>query len=480
MIIKVKRTAKDRALGPQHKTFSRREFIERGIFTTTMAAALPHMLMKDAFAAATCPTATAIPGGIAQIHMPGGGSASASYPLNLQQLNMATTGSSASNLWGITGGANLAQIFSNGGVDITSPFGQTLMTPPPGITAAAWKATLKQVSYGANYGAAPQDDGGGENLGHVGASSPDKKSVLNTDLLINGNGVAMANWATGLGAISKVNTKTTALTSASLATGFGITPSTGTNGTLFNNTATAANALGALFSSLLSSGRTGGDTSLTAASCGFLGDSQMASSTFGTNLFTPANIPAIVASGVTLGTMSAEELDFLAAYYQSNMGQLGGITSLNPGADYHNQNVQTTIAPYDQNIALQVRAWLLASMIANTPSAMIITTNGSPGPNGTVAATITGISGGTATQTVNGPSAQGDDGGSFSAHQSIPTLNSTGTFGTDGTTKVDSRIVSVPQSVGSLYFTALNYLGFSTTAFGGVLASKGITPVSLI
>jgi hypothetical protein len=503
MIIKVKRTAKDRPLVADHKTYSRREFMERGIFTTTMAAALPHAIVasmaKSAFASsASCPVAAAAPGGLAQIHGPGGGFSIASYILTMNQLNMATTGSSAANLWGVTGGANLTQCFANAGVDATSPFGNALLTPPPGITATAWTKALKQCSWGFNFGTATADDGGGEQQGHIGSYSPIKKSVLNKDIAINANGVSLAPWATALGSSTdKVNTSSQKLTAASLAAGFGIAPSKGTSGSLFANTAAAGTALGNLFSSLLGGSRTGATTSLTAASCGFMGDSQMAASTFGTNLFTAANIPAIVSSGVTLASLTTEELAFLAAYYQSDIGQLGGITSVNPGADYHGQSVQNTIAPYDQNLGIQVRMWLLAAMIAQQPAAMILSTNGTPGPNGTQNVTINAVSGSaTTTVAVNGNSAQGDDGGSFSGNGLLcyapnsatpPTLAWTGTVLSDGKVKASPLIASVPSAIASHYFTALSYLNtlngnaFNTTQFLAVLAANGVTaPVNLM
>jgi hypothetical protein len=167
MIIKVKRSIKDYAIDAGHKTFSRRQFMERGICTTTMLAALPHVLVasmtKSAFAASsTCPVASAAPGGLAQMHGPGGGFNMAGYVLTMEQLNMASTGSNAANLWGITGGANLVQCGSNWGVDKTHPFGNAILTPPPGVSAATWNAALKQTSWGYNFGSATQDDGGGE------------------------------------------------------------------------------------------------------------------------------------------------------------------------------------------------------------------------------------------------------------------------------------------------------------------------------
>ena len=77
MIIRVKRTAKDRPLVADHKTYSRREFMQRGVFTTTMMATLPHAVVasmaKSAFGATACPVSVAAPGGLAQIHGPGGG-----------------------------------------------------------------------------------------------------------------------------------------------------------------------------------------------------------------------------------------------------------------------------------------------------------------------------------------------------------------------------------------------------------------------
>ena len=145
----------------------------------------------------------------------------------MAQLNMATAGSSAANLWGITGGANLTQCFSNAGVDSTSPFGNAILTPPPGIAAATWTAALKQVSYGFNFGTATADDGGGQQLGHIGSASPVKQSTLNKDININGNGIALAPWATALGsATDKVAVSTQKLTGAAIAAGFGIAPAT--------------------------------------------------------------------------------------------------------------------------------------------------------------------------------------------------------------------------------------------------------------
>lgn len=336
-----------------------------------------------------------------------------------------------------------------------------------------------------------------------------KLSALNTDLQVN-NQVSLASWAVGQGSINKVSAKN-AISPTTFASGFGITPSTGTNGAIFSNTSGAAGALGQLFSSMLSSGRAGGQAALTAASCGFSGDAGMASSTFGINLFTPANIAGNPfatgnATGLNLnannGGLTLQEQAFLAAYYQSAIGQLGAITSDDPGADYHNQNVQTTISPYDQGIALKLRMWLLASFIANQPSAFILSTNGTPGPTGTQNVAITGVTGsgtggsGTATVNVNGNDAQGDNGGTSSAEaiflftpvgKTPPMLYSTGTLNTDGSTpKASPSIPSVPAAIGSLYFTALNHIaafnpsGVKLTAFQAELVAKGITPYNML
>jgi hypothetical protein len=495
MIIRIKKDAKDRILGPKHRTYSRREFLERGIATTTMAAAIPGAIAtgisRDAMAALTCPAATAgTPGGVGHLNGSGGGFSIGAFILsanpNTDQLNLVASagGANAANMYGVTGGTALSACFANAGVATDSPFGATLLTPPPGITQAAWNQALKQVSVGGNLGCSPNDDGAGDNLGQLGAISPYKVAANNSDVLINQQ-VSLASFAQGLGPQIKISGNPTGLTTAKLASSFGITPAAQTNATLFANTAAAATQLGSIFSSILGGTRMGAQASLTAAACGFQGDSVMASASYGTNLFTPANIPAISGSGVSLAGLSAMELAFLGAYYASNTGQVGAIVADNPGADYHNQS-QTTICAFDSNMGLQVRAWLLAAMIAQTPSVMFITTNGQAGCSGTAAGTIT-VNG--TTQNVNGPSAQGDEGGAYSAHWMLayapngktpPALKTTGTIDQNGRATVDARITSVATSTASLYFTALMYFGIPTTLFSNVLASKAIIPVPLI
>ena len=128
--------------------------------------------------------------------------------------------------------------------------------------------------------------------------------------------------------------------------------------------------------------------------------------------------------------------------------------------------------------------WLLAAMISQKPSAMVISTNGTPGPDGTQNVTIPSVTGSTATTvSVNGNSAQGDDGGSYSGNgllvyapngKTPPPLFSTGTIASDGTVKADSRITTVPAAIASHYFTALTYLGFNTTQFLQVLSANGV------
>jgi hypothetical protein len=493
MIIKVKGKEKERHIDASHPGQSRRDFLKRGLFTTSMMATLPHAVVasmaKSAFAG-SCPVASAAPGGLAQIHGPGGGYAISSYVLNAQQMELAaTTNSAYTNAWGITGGTNLVACFAGGsGVDKTSPFGAAILTPPPGVAAATWTAALARVSFGFNFGTATSDDGGGQNSGHIGSASPVKQSVLNKDINIDGNGVALAPWAIALGAATdKVAVSPTKLTAASMASGFGIAPATGTTGQLFANASSVGSSLGNLFNSILGNGRAGAANSMTAASCGFVGDAAMASSTFGTSLFTASGIPALTA-GATVATLTAAEQAFLAAYYQSNVGQIGGVISVNPGADYHQQSLQQTVGPYDQQVGIQVRMWILAAMISAKPSAMIYSTNGSPGPQGTGATTLPAFTGGTTTTfNVNNP--QGDDGGSFSGNgillyappsMALPSLFSTGTITSQASVNADSRLPTVSSAIASHYLTALTFLGFNTTQFRAVLASNGVAAANQV
>src|SRR5262249_31013156 len=124
MVIRVKKNAKDRSFGPEHRRWSRRDFLEHGLYTTTLAAAVPGALAtglaKDAMAALNCPAVSSgTPGGIAHIHGDGGFSIGA-YVLsgnsNTDQLNIASAGSNAANMYGVTGGAALSPCFANGGL----------------------------------------------------------------------------------------------------------------------------------------------------------------------------------------------------------------------------------------------------------------------------------------------------------------------------------------------------------------------------
>jgi hypothetical protein len=504
MIIRVKKDAKDRILGPQHRTYSRREFIEAGIATTTMATAIPSALAmslaKSAEAGTTpvCPPASSgVPGGVGHLNGSGGGFSIGAYILsgnaNTDQLNLVASsgGVNAANMYGVTGGAMVTQCFANGGVAADSPFGATMLTPPAGISATAWTQALSRVSVGGNLGASPNDDGAGENLGQIGAISPYKQAANNTDIYIN-KAVTQASFAQGLGPQISISGSPSNLTTAKLATSFGITPAANTNATLFANTAAAATQLGSIFSTVFGGARTGAPQSLTAAACGFQNDAVMASTTYGTGLVTvPASV--VTASGLQTGSLSAMELAFLGAYYASNQGQVGAIVADNQGADYHGQSA-ATISAFDGNMGLQVRAWLLAAMLSQQPSVMFITTNGQAGCSGTQAGGTITTNGTTTGTAPNGaalatPAAAGDEGGRYSAHwmlayapnnKPMASLKTTGTISNDGGAVADNRIVSVSTSVASMYFTALQFFGLPTTGFSNVLASKGIVPVSLI
>ena len=483
MRIKVNKSWKEFVDKKPHPTFSRRDFLSRGLATSVATVAIPHALSmamaKNAFgSAASCPPAVRTPGALAQIYRDGGPTVGAMF-LNQQQvsfMNAAVAGN-----YGIVQ-TDIAQVGANWYLATSSPFAIGLMTPPSGISQAAWNAVLMKTSLGGHYGAFNQDDGAGENSGLLGGASTFKPSVLGKDLRIN-NQASLATWAQGIPSTGvSGNPSQLSVTNGSIAKNFGIQPAGNTTSALMSNSAAAADSLSQLFLGLFGANRTMAQGAVSKATCGFYGDSVLADPTYGNGLFNPTAIGAL-SSAITLANLSQEEQSLLAAYYQSAVGSLGGVFVQQNGCDYHGQSVQNTIAPSDYEAGRMVGMFLAACSIAGSKGAMIMLHNGQAIASGVVAATV-----GPNNVNTNGPSAQGDAGGAYNAGfilafdpSSPPVLSSTGTFNTtSGNVTAASAVGASTDAVSGLYLTAFAHLGLNVSQAASAMAEGSPQNIMLI
>jgi hypothetical protein len=482
-LIRVKKNWKDFIEQKPHKTYSRRDFLSRGIATATASIVLPHAIMgalikKASASQSSCPGSNRAPGGIAQLFREGGPSIGAMF-LNEQQVNFMS--SSIAATYGISGAANIKKVGSNWYLDVTSPFAIALMTAPPGISQTQWDAVLMNTSLGGHYGPFFNDDGAGRNLGQLGGISPWKSSQLGIDLAVNHHST-LANWANGMPTTS-VPGPTSSVTAASIGNTFVVKPA-GITSQILTNTATASDALSQIFSSVFGAGRANAASALSKAVCGFYGDSQLLGSTPVSSFFDPTQISSLT-SAITVASLSVEQQGFLAAFYQSAVGAIGVVSTEQSGQDYHlPASVSETVAPGDFEAGQIVQMFIAANYIAQTKGAMIINSNGNAFSKGTAAVTV-----GPNSVATNVSTPQGDSGGSYNAGfilaygpSSPPTLNMTGTFSsTNGTVRGSPAVSTVPAALGGLYLTAMGYLGFDLTTAMSVMQSNGLAnPSSLM
>lgn len=482
MIIKVSKNWKDLVdSGSGHKILSRREFLARGMATSAMAVALPHIFakgfVKEAWGAGTVPS-----GGIFTSFSNGGCTQGARILSDIQAAAVAASKTMAAN-YGVLG-TDMVNLGPNFNVSASSPFGATLLQGPDGYTGgpAAWKANvLSKCAAGGHFGPFNADDGAGQNSGLWGIVSPFQTSTAGKDIVIN-NSVTVASFAAGapLDSIKGKGNNNTApfsslgVTSASLASVFSLTPATAglaTSATIAS-AATASTQIASAFSSLFNNATGVGATMLANAQSAMNKNAPLASPTYGASLFTPAQIPALTATGgltaAGIASFSPQEQALLASYYQSSIRGVGGVITHWGGRDYHGQDVQQSIAPSDIEEARALVMALAASAAAGTNAVFMHFSNGQAIASGVQSVTAT-IGTNTAA-VVNGPVAQGDAGGSYNACTAVfysPTAAPAGTkfSGTINATTGNATAasgISVPLAVGGMYLSALAFTNGGT------------------
>jgi hypothetical protein len=482
-IIRVKPNWQDVYEGKPHPVLTRRDFLKRGLATTTLSTLAPTAVMamlakKAAAGTLNCPTSSRVPGGIAQLYRAGGPAVGASF-LNATQVGFMT--STIASDYGFSGVSALQQYGSNWWVDPTSPFGMAVITPPPGWVGglATWKAALARTTLGGHYGQFNADDAVGNSAGQLAGCGPMKPSQTGTDISINPQG-PRASWAAPLAAFQP-NANLASLTAAAIEAGFSMTPTASINSAFLTNTAAASDTLSQIFMSLFSNGKAGATQAYTNAACGFYGDSTIANSTFAGSLFDYTQLSALT-SAMTVSALSPEMQAFLVAFYQSALGSIGVVQTSQSGCDYHPSAPQTAAAPVDYEAGQIFAMWLAASVIAQQNAAFIMNSNGRVHCAGTASNTFTPPAG--TALTVNGPVSLGDGGGSYNAGMimlygvsSAPSgVQSTGTFNTTtGAVTAASTISSVPDAMAGLYLTALAYLGFNVPTALTLLENAGLS-----
>jgi hypothetical protein len=477
MIIRNPKKPKDLRTTHPHREWSRRDFIKRGLATSTAAVLMPESLLgpwvKDANALTTCPPQVRQMGALAQVFREGGPSIGAAFLNATQAAGMTAT--AASN-YGIAAASDIVQAGSNWYVSRTSPFGIAVLTPPPGYSATQWTAVLKQTSLGGHWGPFAADDGAGVNLGHLGAASAFKSSMLGKDLRIR-NGAAKAIWAEGIPSASA-----SSISVSSIASKFGITPTTGITPQVLTASATAADSLGTLFANAFGlSGRKRGMETLTKAICGFYSDSVLATPGLGVSLFDPTRITALATATIQPSLLTPAQQALFSSFYQSAIGSLGAVVIQQNGGDYHNDfdlaYFTANVAPNDFEAGTYVQMFIAACDAARAPGAMITVANGNCACDGAVDTTIN------TSLAVKVPVTTGGDQGGFLNAGTIlcfspttpPVLRSTGTFNmADGRVTAASNVFGVPTGVAGLYLTAFSYLGLDVARATAAMQGAGI------
>lgn len=431
---------------------SRRDFIARGMYTGVMSVVLPKMilggLVRDAVAGSpVCPSPSMIPGCIAQIYAEGGYTAGAYFQSDLMA-GIAASSAPAAIRYGIDG-ATMQKLGPNLNISSASIFGKRIIAngAKMGFTPSAWLAILGKCSGAFNCGPLNADDGGGRNTGLIGSIGPMKQSYMNKDILMGVNST-LARFAVGSPA-SKVGSKPTP---TNLANVFSLSPANKTNSQTMTNSANAAMRIGAALGGMFGvTGRTGGNEAITAASCGFLGNSALANPTYGASLFDPTQITALNALATNLTPV---ERALLSSYFQSASGMVGGVFTEYGGYDYHGQT-PTQIGTAAIQLADAFTAWIAGCNAANANAAMIITSNGQAIANGFTNATVGGTTG-------NVQNAVGDAGGSFNNSMLIR-FHATGS-------------PAAGKNIGALNTTN----GDAKPAMGSILAMQGLYASALI
>jgi len=453
MIIKVKRNVNDDSKKHDHLHLSRRDFIARGVITGAMTVALPKILMgglvKDAVAAATCPTPVRTPGGMSHVLFEGGMTAGA-YILGDIPSQIAASSATAAARYGIN--QNMLKLGANFNVNADSIFWKVLQQTGMdlGYSASQWRVALNKVSAGAHYGPFNQDDGGAAGTGLLGRTAAFKQTPVNALEIgvnhklvgfANGMPVASVRGQPGVADIGKV---------------FSLNPSNLTNAQTMANSAAAAASLSDLFSSMFNTkGRTGGTTAVANATCGFAGDSVLADPAYGSALFNPAAIPAL-SPLVAGGKLTTGEQAYLAAFYNAAIGLTAGNGIQEGGFDYHGQTPQN-IGAATYRVARIVGMWLAASDKAGANATLSIVSNGQAIAKGFTSAMINGVTG-------NVQNADGDAGGNFngaallmfSPNGAAPGLKNTGAF---DTTNGDVRsTIGAELAIAGIYASAISFI----------------------
>lgn len=468
MLIKVNKNSKDlMEFCPQQAKnrvkLSRREYLKGMVSAAAISAFIPESVLRAVANAAVCPAPVRQPGAIAQIFAEGGSTVSSRFFSDLQAQSIASS-AAIQRIYGVAGG-NIVRLGPNVNIAADSPFGFTLLQGPPGYPggAAAWRTNvLSKISGGAHMGPFNLDDGAGDNTGLVAGASPFKVSTMGKDIKIGVNR-ALASWANGLPSASTRGNPT----AANLAQTFSLTPAANglINAGAMTAASEAANDLTTAMSSVLgTSTRKGASEMLNSAGCGLFANSDLADPTFGTNLFTAANIPAL-SGKATVAQMTATEQALYAAYYQSAMGVAGAIVMQLNGRDYHNTDPQNNIGPKAIEEARAFVMFLAACEAANAPGAIMYTSNGFAIADGvqTTNFTVNGVNNANIQTAV----ADGDAGGSYNAglimfynpSGSVPQAQFTGTLnGTTGTTRIDPNVGSSREAMAGLYLSALKFV----------------------
>lgn len=460
MKIRVPRKSKD-DITHHHDTphLSRRDFIARGMYTGVMSVVIPKMILggivRDVVAGSpVCPAPSRVKGCIAQIYAQGGFTAGAYFQSDIMA-GIASTSKAAADRYGVD--QTFMKLGPNLNISPASLFGKRLIGngTKMGFTPAAWLSILGKLSGAFNCGPMNQDDNGGRNTGLIGAVGPMKQSFMNKDILM-GVQSTLAGFAVGAPASKTRSTPSP----ADLAKIFSLSPANKTNAATMTNSANAATRIGAALSGLFGlSERTGGSEAITAASCGFFGNSALADPNYGASLFDPTRVTELAAISTNL---SATERALLSSYFQSASGIVGGVFTEYGGYDYHGQSA-ANIGTQVNQLADAVSAWIAGCNAANANGALIITSNGQAIAKGfTANATVGGTTG-------NVQLADGDAGGAFNNSMLIrfhangaPTAGKT--IGALDTTNGDARpAMGSALAMKGLYASALIHITGSLT-----------------
>jgi len=447
MLIKVTKNAKDTSEFCKAPALSRRDFLAKSSIMGILSILGPRFLVgQNAYAATlNCPPSTLVKGGFGQVVAKDGINP---FPIFTSVTYDSMNANMASN-YGITGASTLVQAGSNWMTAKDSVGGQVLLAGPPGVSATAWAAILKNTALGTKLGDYVQDDGSNSDGLPTGFTGINGKGGPNpTDYRFStANGGANPSFPTpakfATGASTSLSNPTPATLSATLST---VPPSAGlTTSTDFTASTTAALAIESAFETLTPvSQKKGGAQMLNSAGCGFNNNPQTASPTYGTNAYTATGISAIttLAPQVSTTTMTPQNLAILAAAYESGLGFSGGVIMTNPNCDVHTGGgTPTRTGTQEQINASAVVAMLAGFAAANAPGVIIINSNGSVSCSGNGPVTVTNNG---ANLSTNNAQAVNDNGSTYSAGHilfysptgNLPTPSTTGTINTTtGSTK---------------------------------------------